>query len=110
MHTYADVSIACGPRFHEKYRETLINPTVIVEILSSSTEAYDRGAKFAHYRTIPGFVEYVLVSQHVPLIEVWRKNQNDAWEVSSVAGKGERAVLEALGIELDVDEIYRSPL
>src|SRR5262249_21649662 len=73
MNTYADAVVACGPRFDAKYGEALVNPTVIVEVLSKSTEGYDHGAKFAHYRTIPSFVEYVLVSQRTRQVEHFRR-------------------------------------
>jgi Uma2 family endonuclease len=110
--TYPDLSVVCG------HVETdpddphgVLNPSVIIEVLSDSTEAYDRGAKAAHYRRIPSLREYVLVSQREPLIEVHRRTERGTWELVE-ARAGERAVLGSCGepIELDVDAIYRDPL
>jgi Uma2 family endonuclease len=90
----------------------VLNPTILVEVLSDSTEAYDRGAKAAHYRRIPSLREYVLVSQHEPLIEVYRRNERGNWELVAEARATERAELTSCGapIALDVDAIYRDPL
>jgi Uma2 family endonuclease len=90
----------------------VLNPRLIIEVLSDSTEAYDRGAKAAHYRRIPSLREYVLVAQGEPLIEVYRRNERDNWELFVEARRGERAELTSCGepITLDVDAIYRDPL
>jgi Uma2 family endonuclease len=82
---------------------------IVVEVLSDSTESYDRGVEAGHYRRIPSIREYVLVSPHSPLVEVWRKNDQDRWEVASVAGEGESAALASLDIVIDVDAVYRQP-
>jgi Uma2 family endonuclease len=106
IHTYPDVSVACGPLFHAKYRDTLINPTVLIEVLSTSTEGYDRGAKFAHYRTIQGFVEYVLVSQRGHRIEHFRRLESRQWLLTLL--EGDEAVLElpSLGCTIPLGELY----
>jgi len=106
IHTYPDVSVACGPRFDEKYRDTLINPAVIVEVLSTSTEGYDRGAKFAHYRTIQGFAEYVLVSQRGHRIEHFRRLESGQWLLTLF--EGDEAVLDlpSLGCTIPLGDIY----
>jgi Uma2 family endonuclease len=89
---------------------TAINPVLIVEVLSDSTEAYDRGEKFAHYRRLASVREYVLISQHKPLIESYRKNAQGTWMLAE-AGAGETLTLAALdGVVLDVDSIYADPL
>ena len=82
------------------------------EPLSDSTEAYDRGAKAAHYRRIPSLREYILVSQREPLIEVYRRNERGNWELFVEARHGDHAELTSCGapITLDVDAIYRDPL
>src|SRR6476661_5007696 len=70
MYTYPDVTVACGePRFEDDHVDTLLNPTVIVEVLSPSTEAYDRGEKFAHYRKLDTLSDYVLISQDKARVE-----------------------------------------
>ena len=93
---YPDGSVVCGrPTFHDDARDLLTNPTVVIEVLSDSSEAYDRGEKFDHYETIPELREYVLASQKAPRIEVFTRQGDDAW-VRRVYGPGQRAVLAAI--------------
>jgi Uma2 family endonuclease len=107
LFTYADVTVACdGLRFHPKYPDTWLNPRVIVEVLSSSTEAYDRGAKFAHYRTIPSLEEYVLVSQHEEKIEHFRRLDTGQWVLTAYEGLAASADLPTLGCALPLAEAY----
>jgi Uma2 family endonuclease len=107
--TYPDVSIVCGkPQAPADDPHAIVNPLVLVEVLSDSTEAYDRGEKFAHYRRIPSLREYVLVSQREPRIEVHRLNDSGHWELHE-AGAGESVALASLGCRLSVDEVYRDP-
>lgn len=107
LFTYPDVSVACdGLRFHPKNRDTLLNPCVLVEVLSDSTEAYDRGAKFAHYRTIPSLLEYVLVSQHEHKIEHYRRLDTGQWVLTVYEGDDVAAELPALGCALPLVEVY----
>ena len=111
--TYPDVSVVCaGIEVDLDDEHGVLNPSLIVEVLSDSSEAYDRGAKAAHYRRIPSLREYVLVSQGEPLIEVYRRNERGNWELVAEARQGQRAELISCGapIVLDVDEIYRDPL
>lgn len=113
MSTYPDVSVVCNNvEVDPDDEHGVLNPTLIVEVLSDSTEAHDRGAKAAHYRRIPSLREYVLVSQREPLIEVYRRNERGNWELVAEARQGERAELASCGavIVLDVDAIYRDPL
>ena len=107
---YPDASVVCGKLETSPVdRNAALNPVLVVEVLSDGTEAYDRGVKASHYRHIPSVREYVLVSQHSPLVEVWRKNDQARWEVAAVAGKGEHAELTSLGVTIDVDAVYRDP-
>jgi Uma2 family endonuclease len=87
----------------------VVNPTVLIEVLSDSSEAYDRGEKFAHYRRIPSLREYVLLSQREPRIEVHRLNASGHWELHEALA-GESIELTSLGCHLTVDEVYRDPL
>jgi Uma2 family endonuclease len=107
--TYPDVSVVCDALIISKIDPNAItNPILIVEVLSDSTEAYDRGEKFGHYRQLPSLREYLLVSQHKPKLESYRKNEHGIWQLSE-AGAGETLTLAALeGVRLDVDLIYRS--
>jgi Uma2 family endonuclease len=104
--TYPDISVVCGTLERDvESPETVLNPKVLVEILSDGTESYDRGEKFEHYKRIPSLEEYVLVSQKEPLIEVWRK-ENRSW--SRDEGRtGAVLKLRAIGCELVVEEIFR---
>ncbi len=113
LSTYPDVSVVCNKVETDADDENgVLNPSLIVEVLSDSTEAYDRGEKAAHYRRLPSLREYVLLSQHEARIEVHRRNERDNWELVAEARKGERAELHAGGdaIILDVDALYRDPL
>ncbi len=106
---FPDLSVVCGePTLvkHEK-NPALTNPTVVIEVLSSTTDAYDRGEKFERYKTIPSLREYVLVSQDDKRIEVFARDRG--WE-RTVASAGERAVVPSIGVTLDVDEVYFNPL
>ena len=104
--SYPDVSVICGPLERDtEGRETVLNPTVLVEVLSGSTERYDRSEKFEHYKKIPSFEEYVLVSQTEVLVEVWRR-EGDSW-THRKAQAGARVALQSIACALDVDELYR---
>ncbi|MFO0760068.1 MAG: Uma2 family endonuclease [Byssovorax sp.] len=105
-YVYPDGSIVCGrPVFTDDTRDTLRNPRVIVEVLSDSTEAYDRGDKFANYRTVPSFEEYVIASQKQPLIEVLARESNGSWNLR-LYGPGERAEIRSLACTVEVDRVY----
>lgn len=107
LSTYPDVSIVCGkPELAADDANAVVNPSAIVEVLSDSTEAYDRGEKFAHYRRIPSLREYVLVAQRERRIEVHRINAAGHWELHEALA-GER--IEVLGAMLEVDDVYRDP-
>lgn len=104
--TYPDVSIICGP--HEvdpENKNTVTNPTVLVEVLSPSTEDYDRGEKFAHYKRIPSLRQYMLVSHDERGVEVWTRGGDDTW-TRVVSTDGEVAELGSIGARLDVRELY----
>src|SRR2546426_11011230 len=84
--TYPDLSVICGPlRFAEGTNDTVVNPTMVVEVLSDSTEAYDRGKKFEHYRQIPTLQAYLLVSQKEPRIEQFTRQPDGRWVLSDAA-------------------------
>lgn len=111
LSTYADVSVICGAlEVDPDDKNAATNPVVLVEVLSDSSEAYDRGQKFGHYRRIPSLAEYVLVSQHSPKIEVFRKNEAGKWVLAEEASAGEMAPLLSVGCALSVDEVYADPL
>jgi Uma2 family endonuclease len=107
LYTYPDVSVACGEEeFDDEQDDTLINPTVIVEVLSDSREAYDRGEKFALYRQIPSLREYLLVSQHKPLVEQYVRQDNGPWLLQEAAGLESTLSLPSVGITIALAEVY----
>jgi Uma2 family endonuclease len=111
MATYPDVTVVCGTiETDPEDVHAVTNPTVIVEVLSDRTEAYDCGEKFERYRQIPTLGAYLLVSHRERRIETRRRAADGSWTVRH-AGRGGTTTLEPLEIELAVDEIYdRSPL
>lgn len=105
--TYPDVSIACGEqRFLDETEDTLLNPTVIIEVLSDSTEAYDRGKKFEHYRQLRSLREYLLVSQKEPRLEQFVRQANGEWTLKEAAGLNAEIQLNSLGIVLRLAEVF----
>jgi Uma2 family endonuclease len=103
---YPDVSVICGPPvFEDEARDVMLDPSVIVEVLSDSTERYDRGDKFASYRTIGTFVDYVLVSRTAMLVEHFHRLPEETWLYSAL-GPGEQLILPSLGCEIPVDRLY----
>jgi Uma2 family endonuclease len=105
-YTYADVTIVCGsPVFEDDLRDTLLNPSVLLEVLSNSTESYDRGEKFAHYRTLASLTDYVLVSQKQVLVEHFQRQADGGWLLRAL-GPGERLFLSSRGCEVAVDGFY----
>ncbi len=107
--TYPGLSVVCGRLERSAIDpEALTNPVVIVEVLSESTEAYDRGEKFRHYRRLESLREYVLVSQTEPLVEVFTR-EGDAWRVSDY-GPGYTIRLASIDAAIPVDELYANPL
>ena len=108
--TYPDLSVVCeSAQVDTEDPHAVVNPVLVVEVLSDSTEAYDRGEKAAHYRHLPSLREYVLVSQHRPRIEVYRRNDAGRWELFEYES-GARVELASIGCSIAVDEVYRDPL
>jgi Uma2 family endonuclease len=109
--TYPDVVAVCGdPRFEDDEVDTLLNPTLIVEVLSKSTEAYDRVTKLDHYRTIPSLMEIVLVAQDRPRVEHWRRQGDGQWLVEEVEDLGRTIELASIQCRLPLAAIYQRVL
>jgi Uma2 family endonuclease len=105
--TYPDLSIVCGKqRFLDDEADTLLNPQVIIEVLSDSTEAYDRGKKFENYRQIPTCQEYLMVSQREPRIEQFIRQPNGEWSLKEAHGLEAKLKLQSLGIVLMLSEVF----
>lgn len=107
---YPDLSVVCGPpETAEGDNHALLNPSLVVEVLSKSTEAYDRGLKASYYRGIPSLRAYLLVAQDRPHLELQFRDPEDRWVIIE-AGPGQRLAIAALGVELEVDALYRDAL
>src|SRR5262249_47890138 len=107
LYTYPDIIVACGePKFAGDQRDTLVNPTVVLEVLSPSTEGYDRGFKSEQYRSIESLQEYGLISQVRPHIEVFRRQPHGKWLLSDFGGLEAVCRLESIGCEIALSEIY----
>jgi Uma2 family endonuclease len=105
LYTYPDLSVVCGEPELES-GDVLLNPVVLVEVLSDSTEAYDRGKKFEHYRTIPGLTHYVLISQDRHSIDCFTRSQDGSWFLTHCQGLEGKIVLDAIESELVGAEVY----
>lgn len=107
LYTYPDLSIVCGtPQFEDERRDTLLNPTVIVEVLSPTTESYDRGRKFQHYRTMPSLVEYVLIAQDALHVEHYTRQAEGRWLLAEADGPDGVIHLSSIGCDLTLAEVY----
>ncbi|HVK04482.1 MAG TPA: Uma2 family endonuclease [Armatimonadaceae bacterium] len=107
-YVYPDVVVVCGePRFADAHVDTLLNPVVVVEVLSPSTERGDRGEKFAHYRRLESLREYVLISQDQRRVEKFtRRNDSGEWVFTEVSDADGALRLDSLDLELPLAEIY----
>ncbi len=107
LYTYPDASVICGDlEFDDEQNDTVLNPTLIVEVLSPSTEAYDRGMKFDQYRRLESLREYVLVSQDAPRIERFLRNDDGTWNLAVVNGLEESVNLLSIGVTLPLAEVF----
>jgi Uma2 family endonuclease len=106
---YPDVSVVCRPfERSDKDKHALVNPVLLVEVLSESTADYDRGAKFRYYSKIPSLREYVLVEQNSLTVETrHRGSENEEWKMDWFEGKEAKVVLRSLNIKLLISEIYQ---
>jgi Uma2 family endonuclease len=103
---YPDIAVVCGiPQFEDVYVDTLLNPTLLIKVLSPSTEAFDRGGKFAHYRKIGSLQEYLLIAQDQPSIERYMR-QDDVWILSEAVGLDAVVTLESIDCILSLREVY----
>lgn len=107
LYTYPDVSVICGPvKLASGTNDTATNPTLIVEVLSDSTEAYDRGMKFDHYRQIPSLKEYLLVSQNSPQIVQYIRQGDKSWLMKAATGLEAEIDVSSLGVKLGLREVF----
>lgn len=107
LYTYPDIVVVCGePQFIDDEFDTLLNPIVVVEILSESTESYDRGRKFEQYRRLDTLKEYILISQSRPYVERFVKHGDGFWRLAEFNGPEAVLVIESLGISISLTAIY----
>src|SRR2546423_811232 len=104
---YPDVTVVCGEiQFHDDRRDIILNPTLIIEVLSESTEAFDRGAKFQAYQTLDSLKEYVLVAQDGPVVEQFVRQADGKWTYTSVAGLEGSLSLPSVECTLNLSAVY----
>ena len=107
LYTYPDIVALCGePEFEDEHMDTMINPQVIIEVLSESTESYDRGRKFAHYRNLNSLKEYFLVSQTEYRIERYERQTGDTWLYSECTDPNGSIELITVAARLSLSRVY----
>ena len=105
---FPDASAVCGPlEFAEQRNDAIKNPSLLVEVLSPSTEGYDRGLKFKMYRSLPSFKEYVLISQDEPLVEVFTRQNSETWSYHVHQGLDTGVTLTAIEHTIKLKDIYQ---
>jgi Uma2 family endonuclease len=107
LYTYPDVIALCGePKFFDDRRDTLLNPGLIVEVVSPSTEAYDRGRKFDHYQSIESLAEYLLVASDRVHADLYRRQPDGLWVLSPAGEPGDTVELPSIGCSLLLADVY----
>jgi Uma2 family endonuclease len=107
LYTYPDIVAVCGERnFDDEQKDTLLNPTVIIEVLSSSTANYDRGEKFEHYRTLASLTEYILIAQSKYHIDHYVRQTNHQWVLSETSDLQETIELPSIQCTLALSDVY----
>ncbi|MEZ4527439.1 MAG: Uma2 family endonuclease [Desulfobacterales bacterium] len=104
---YPDISMVCGDiEFFEDRTDIIRNPVLIIEVLSPATQSFDRGEKFSYYRTLASVREYVLISQHQPLIEVFYKHNENQWLYTVAKGTDDSIMLRTVPCRIFLKDIY----
>lgn len=107
LYAYPDVVVVCGEsKFSDNHKDNLINPQIIIEVLSKSTEAKDRGFKFMRYRKLDSFVEYLLVSQDRANIEHYVRQADNRWVMTEISHLEDTVKLTSIKCDLKMTEIY----
>lgn len=107
LYTYPDLVVVCGkPQFQDNVFDTLLNPVLLIEVLSDSTESYDRGKKFQHYRSIESLQEYVLVSQNEARIEKYVRHGDGFWLLSEAVGTDSEIEFTSIECRIALSEVY----
>jgi Uma2 family endonuclease len=107
MYTYPDLTVVCGkPMLADDRQDILLNPKVIFEVLSPSTEYYDRGVKFRRYREIESLTDYILVDQDQARIEQFTRGDSHTWTLRDYQSASETLLIESIGISVPIARIY----
>jgi len=107
LYTYPDVSAVCGePRLEDDQLDTLLNPNLIIEVLSPTTEAYDRGRKFEQYRTIPSLAQYVLIASDRVYVDVYTRDQEERWILASAWKPDDVVHLTSVECTMRIADLY----
>ncbi len=107
LYTYPDVIVVCGqPKFEDEYVDTLLNPTLLVEVLSPSTERYDRIAKSSYYRTLDSLAEHLLVAQDEVRLEQYVKQPNGQWLLFECTSLDNMVELPSISCSLSLRDVY----
>ncbi len=107
LYTYPDVVLVCGRlQLEDKHRDTLLNPTVLIEVLSPSTEDYDLGTKFAHYRVLESLSDYLLIAQTGVLIEHYQRQSSDRWLLTTYRALDALVPIPSIGCDLLLTDVY----
>lgn len=107
LFTYPDIVVICGePVFYDQEKDTVTNPTVLMEVLSPSTEGYDRGFKFELYRKIKSLKDYLLISQEKTSIEYYTRLSDGSWNLKEYTDKSQSIDIKSIECSLDLNEVY----
>jgi Uma2 family endonuclease len=107
IHTYPDIMVVQTPLvFEEGRKDTITNPVMIAEVLSNSTKSYDKDEKFAAYRTIPSFQEYILINQYTMHVEQYYKTDNNKWIFSEYSNSQDSLNLASIACQILLEDIY----
>lgn len=107
VYTYPDIVVVCGePEFQDSAVDTLLNPSLIVEVLSPSTAAYDQGQKFGMYRSLPSLREYLLIAQDEPRLVLYRRDPDNRWFIGDAHGLDATLDLATGGVTLALHDLY----
>jgi Uma2 family endonuclease len=107
LYTYPDVMVVCGPKqFLDEKKDTLLNPSIIVEVLSPNTEGYDRGEKFRLYRSIASLQEYIMVDSRSYTLEKYARNAAGSWVLTDAQGLQANILLQTIEYSLKLEDVY----
>ncbi len=105
---YPDVTILCDdPEYFNNNKQAIINPIIIIEVLSDSTEKYDRGEKFRMYSSLPSFKEYILIDQHQPIVDSLFRENASYWKMQTTIGLDKSFPIHSLGFEINMADLYK---